>query len=141
MIFIDTGAFCAFIDRTDRCHVLAVKQFSLLLKGQSRLITTNFVIDETYTWLRYRLGYHQAIEFLRKIRQSEQKEPQLEVVTVTRSLEEQACKLLEKFSDQDVSYTDATSLALIQERKLTRAFTFDRHFHLLSIELIPGVTR
>lgn len=141
MIFIDTGAFCAFADRSDSCHVIAVRQFSAILRERLQLITTNFIVDETYTWMRYRLGYRAAAEFLRRLRQSEEKEPRLEITTIGRALEDEAMQMLEKFSDQDLSYTDATSLALIQEKKLKRAFTFDRHFHLLPIEVIPGVTR
>ena len=138
MIFIDTGAFCAFSDRRDTFHIVAVEQFSKILNDKERLITTNFVVDETYTWIRYRLGHNEAIKFLKKIREAEsKKEFRLEVVTVTRPLEDQAVHLLEKFADQDLSYTDATSLALIKERKIPRAFTFDRHFRTLQIEVLP----
>ncbi|HEY9792507.1 MAG TPA: PIN domain-containing protein [Candidatus Obscuribacterales bacterium] len=141
MIFIDTGAFCAFSDRSDDCHVLAVRQFALLLTKKTRLITTNFVIDETYTWIRYRLGSTQALEFLRRTDEAEGKQPSLEITSVDRSLEQQARRMLVKFADQDLSYTDATSLALIQQRKISQAFSFDRHFRLLPIELLPGMAR
>jgi uncharacterized protein len=141
MIFVDTGAFCAFSDRGDSAHVLAVRQFSLSLHEKVRLITSNFIIDETYTWIRYRLGAKQALEFLDRTRQAEGRQPKLEIVTVNRLLEEKARVLLAKFSDQDLSYTDATSLALILERKISQAFTFDRHFHLISVELLPGISR
>lgn len=140
MIFVDTGAFCAFSDRTDKCHAIAVRQFALILKEKRPLITTNFIIDETYTWIRYRLGYNQAMEFLRRIRQSERQKPSLEIISITRNVEDKAARLLEKYSDQDLSFTDAISLAIIQEKKLKQAFTFDRHFYLLPIEVLPGVT-
>jgi predicted nucleic acid-binding protein len=139
MIFIDTGAFCAFSDRSDNYHEIAVRQFSLILKEKHPLVTTNFIVDETYTWLRYRLGFNQAIEFLHRIRQAEKEKPRLEIITIGRPTEERAARLLEKYADQDLSFTDATSLAIIQERKLKQAFTFDRHFYLLPIELIPGI--
>jgi uncharacterized protein len=141
MIFVDTGAFCAFADRSDSCHVIAVRQVSAILRERLQLITTNFVVDETYTWMRYRLGNREAAKFLRRLRQSEEKEPRLEITTVSRALENEATRLLEKLSDQDLSYTDATSLALIHKKGLLRAFTFDRHFLLLPIEIIPGITR
>jgi hypothetical protein len=137
--FVDTGAFCAISDSRDDFHAVATRQFSLMLKDKHPLVTTNFVVDETYTWIRYRLGAVQALQFVRKVWESEKGNPALEVVTVTRALEQRAVRLLEKFADQDISYTDATSLALIQERKLTRAFTFDRHFYTLPIEIVPGM--
>lgn len=138
--FLDTGAFCALSDRSDQYHVLATRQFAALVKEQARLVMTNFIVDESYTWIRYRLGYRQALEFLRRVREAEAETP-LEIVTIARPLEEKASRILEKFADQDLSYTDATSLALIRERKLARAFTFDRHFHLARVEVIPGITR
>ncbi|MHB2019218.1 MAG: type II toxin-antitoxin system VapC family toxin [Candidatus Xenobia bacterium] len=138
--FVDTGAFCAFSDRTDSLHVLAVQQFAQLLRERVPLVITNFIVNETYTWLRYRLGFDPAVEFLKRIRQSE-KESLLEVVTVDYPLEVKAIEVLEQFSDQDLSYTDAASLALIQKRKLKRAFTFDHHFHLIPVQVIPGLTR
>lgn len=140
MIFVDTGAFCAFSDRRDSFHVVAVKQFSSILSERSRLITSNFIVDETYTWIRYRLGYQYARDFLTKVRRSElhQKAP-LEVITVDRTLEDKASRLLEKYQDQDLSYTDATSLALIMDKRIKRAFSFDQHFYLLPIELVPSM--
>ena len=140
MIFIDTGAFCAFADRSDKCHVLAVRQFSQLLKQRQALVTTNFIIDETYTWIRYRLGHAQAMAFLHASEQAQMRQPRLEVVSITADIEKSAVRLLGKYADQDLSYTDATSLAVINARKLRRAFTFDRHFHLLPLELLPGVS-
>lgn len=137
--FIDTGAFCAFSDRKDSCHELAVRQFALILKENRPLITTNFIVDETYTWLRYRLGFGQAIEFLRRIRETEKRKQSLEVITIVRSIEDKAARYLEKYSDQDLSYTDATSFAVIQERKIKQVFSFDRHFYLMPIELVPGI--
>ncbi|MBX9877522.1 MAG: PIN domain-containing protein [Candidatus Obscuribacterales bacterium] len=140
MIFVDTGAFCAFADQKDKYHQIAVRQFSLILNQRLPLITSNFVIDETYTWLRYHLGYDQAIKFLQTIRQAEQqKESSLEIITITREIEDKAMTILKKYNDQDLSFTDATSLAVIQRKKLKQAFSFDSHFYLLSIELIPGV--
>ncbi len=140
MIFVDTGAFCAFANQKDEYHQIAVRQFSLILKQRLPLITSNFVVDETYTWLRYRLGYDQAIQFLQTIRQAEQhRESSLEIITITREIEDKAMTLLKKYDDQDLSFTDATSLAVIQKRKLKQAFSFDSHFYLLPIELIPGV--
>lgn len=139
MIFIDTGAFCAFSDRSDTYHVIAVRQFARVLRDLRPLVTTNFIIDETYTWIRCRQGHQRALEFLQRIREAVRGKPRLDIVTVTRPLEEKAWQLLEKFAEQDLSYTDATSFAVIQDRKLSQAFTFDRHFYLLRVELLPGV--
>lgn len=142
MIFLDRGAFCAFTDSRDSYHVIAVEQFSVILKEKRSLVTTNFIVDETYTWIRYRLGFQQAQDFICRIRESQGNDGfRLEVVTVDRQLEDKAFRMLEKYADQDLSYTDATSLALIKSRRISQVFTFDHHFYLLPVELIPSVPR
>ena len=58
--FVDTSAWCAFIDRTDRSHV---EVLTLLRARRGPLATSNFVLDETLTLMRYRLGWHAAQSF------------------------------------------------------------------------------
>ena len=58
--FVDTSAWCSFIDRTDRDHAGVL---ALLRTHRGRLATSNFVLDETLTLMRYRLGWHAAQSF------------------------------------------------------------------------------
>ena len=139
-IFIDTGAFCAFSDRSDYYHFLAVKQFTDLLQKRTPIVTSNFIIDETYTWIRYRLGPKPSMEFLKSMHDSRGK-GLLEIITVEHSLEDRAMRLLQKFHDQNLSYTDATNIAIIQEQHIRTVFTFDKHFLLIKANIIPGVAK
>ena len=49
MIFVDTGAWIAIEDRKDVHHKKAMDFKNKILVSRSRLITTNYVLDETYT--------------------------------------------------------------------------------------------
>ncbi len=52
-------------------------------------------------------------------------------------LEFKAEKILEKYHDQDFSYTDAVSFAAMHELKIGKAFAFDSHFSTAGFVTIP----
>lgn len=58
---IDTSALIALNDVSDQYHDQA-KQLASSLTGQE-LIVTNAILTETYTLLRYRMGYKVAHHF------------------------------------------------------------------------------
>ena len=61
--FMDTGAFIAVTDRSDQYHQRAGAHFKELLQSRHPILTTNFILDETYTRLKRRLGSNAAITF------------------------------------------------------------------------------
>ena len=73
--FVDTGAFIAITDKSDQYHSKATAYFRKLLKLRHPLLTTNFVLDETYTRLKRKLGSKASITFGDEIRKSDQLDP------------------------------------------------------------------
>ena len=61
----------------------------------------------------------------------------VECVWSSPDLEDQARQILRKYDDQDFSYVDAVSFALMQEIKITEAFAFDRHFNTAGFVCVP----
>jgi len=51
MIFVDTGAWIALTDRSDHYHSQAKQIYARLKQQRMRLITTDYIIDETATRL------------------------------------------------------------------------------------------
>ena len=135
-VFIDTGAFYALIDRDDPYHVVAYKEWSQILTHSTQLIITNYIISETYTLLRYRLGGKIACEFLDAIEEST-KIGRIKVVIAALEIEKQARQLLQHFFDYDLSYTDAISLATIKQIQIPVVFSFDGHFSIAEAAVIP----
>ena len=132
-IFVDTGAWYALADRTDQHHTRAVKKYPALLKQYPHLTTTNLVVAETYILIRRALGYQPAISFLNNLSSS----PRITKIYSDTLLEFQAEKILEKYQDQDFSYTDAVSIAAMRELKIGKAFAFDSHFATAGFATIP----
>lgn len=122
---VDTSAFYAVKDLSDQHYAEAVAFMKQVQKSPSlRLVTSNFIVDESLTLIRMKLGHQAAIQFGRQIRESKI----VEVIYITEAIEEQAWQIFTKYSDKDYSFTDCTSFAVMEERSLVNAFTFDKHF-------------
>ena len=132
-IFVDTGAWYALADRTDQHHTRAVKKYPALLRQYPHLTTTNLVVAETYILIRRALGHQPAISFLKNLSSS----PRITKIYSDTTLEFKAEKILEKYQDQDFSYTDAVSFAAMRELKIGKAFAFDSHFSTAGFVTIP----
>ncbi len=131
-VFVDTGAWFALADKSDRFHHQSVSIYPILLKSRS-LITTNLVIAETYNLIHRALGHRAAIVFLENIAAS----PRIINVYSDRASEEAAQEILQKYDDQDFSYTDAVSFSIMKQYKISDAFSFDRHFSIAGFTILP----
>lgn len=132
--FLDTGAFIAVTDGSDQYHRRAVAHFRELLESRQALLTTNFVLDETYTRLKRRLGADAAITFRNAIRKSDQ----VEILTVDEEIERRAWEIFKKYRDQDFSYTDCSSFAVMRMKRFKTAFAFDTHFEIFGFNIVPS---
>jgi len=131
-VFVDTSAWHAHLDRTDANHQVAVWRFSRLVMQRRPLITTNYVLGETYTLARRRLGARAALAFLHQAR----RDASIHRVHVPEDWEEDVERLLARFHDQVFSYVDATSFVTMRRLGLHEAFTFDRDFLIAGFALI-----
>lgn len=67
MIFVDTGAWIAILNRRDQHYQEAVAIYNRLQQRQTRLLTTDYVIDETITRLRYDTNHSLAVMFFDRV--------------------------------------------------------------------------
>lgn len=134
-LFVDTSAWIPLLQERHPDHVRLQAPVVAAVRAGARLVTSNLVLAETYTFLRYRRHREVALEFLRAARKS----PNL-VVTSTEDLEERAqAAWLERFSDQDFSFADAVSFAVMQDRDIACAVTLDKHFIVAGFDVIPDL--
>ena len=132
-IFVDTGAWVALADKADAHHAEAASVYPKLLKSYHDLLTSNLVIAEAYIVIRNELGHVAAIDYLSKVKAS----PRISKIYSVEETEEEAQNILIKYDDQDFSYTDAVSFAIMRKWKVKKAFCFDRHFLTAGFISIP----
>ena len=72
-IFVDTGGWYALIADADRYHRAAVEYYQAAVGGGALLLTSDYVLDETLTRLRYDFGHQVAITFWRLVSQAQDK--------------------------------------------------------------------
>ncbi|MBI5638835.1 MAG: type II toxin-antitoxin system VapC family toxin [Nitrospirae bacterium] len=126
-VFVDTGAWFALADRDDAHHPKAVALFPSLLRTYRRLATSNLVVAESYVLILRSLGHAAAVQFLEKINSS----PRIMRILSTADIERAAEEMLRKYEDQDFSYADSVSFAIMRYHKIEKVFSFDRHFQVM----------
>lgn len=131
-IFVDTSAFIALTDRSDKFHKSA-SDFIKSIKSYFRFYTTNFVLDETITKIRMDIGHKEACRFRDNIFSSGINK----IHYITKDIEEQAWILFKKYDDKLLSFTDCTSFALMRKINIKDAFTFDINFVQVGFRRIP----
>jgi predicted nucleic acid-binding protein len=122
-VFLDTGAFLALADEDDRYHTAAKSTYTELLQSRAQLLTSNFILSETCTLIRSRVGHQAAVEFMKRLEQTG-----IRVLRVSEPIEQTAKAIFVRYDDKDFSFVDCASFALIDHHRLDRAFAFDGHF-------------
>ena len=122
MRFVDTSFWYALADRSDRHH----SQGHLLRSSRSqRLVTSNHVLGETWTLVRWRLGHGMATRVTDAILAV----ASLELVSVDARLERDAWRWLRSHVEREYPFVDATSVAVMRSRRIREALAFDGHFN------------
>jgi predicted nucleic acid-binding protein len=127
-VYVDTSAFIAFLDRSDTHHA----RFRRLFSEPSGIFTTTLVIAEGHAWFLRRYDRFRALQFLAMI---EDLEP-LKVVQVGSAEQAGATQLLRRFSDQDLTLTDAVGLHAMQEHRVRTCWSTDFHLGLTGVKLV-----
>jgi predicted nucleic acid-binding protein len=125
MIFIDTSAFLALENRKDEYHKRALMFRDSSVESKESLVTSDYILDESYTIIRLRAGHEIAVQFGEMI----QATGLIEIRYLTKEILREAWHIFKSFSDKEFSFTDCTSFALMESLQIKTAFTFDDHFN------------
>jgi hypothetical protein len=135
-VFVDTAGWMACADAADPANQRSCAARDAALRRGHSLVTTDLVVDETLTLMRFRLGLDAAEAWWRQVDGSERLH--WERVDVDRF--EQGRQLFFQHRDKDLSFTDCTSFAVMRELRLTQALTTDRHFEQMGFQVLPGAS-
>lgn len=131
LLFVDTSMFYALINENDQFHNQAAQIWKKQKLQKAELLTSNYILDETFTLIRQRRGRKVLDEF----RKSLLKIYEVKIIRVTVADEAGAWDFI--LNDwADLSFTDCVSFAMMKRLKLKQALTFDEHFKRAGFELI-----
>ena len=133
--FVHTGAWYALFNDLDIYHPRAAAFMQKLIGQKAWLLTSDYVIDETLTLIRARLGHEKAVEFGRWVLQS----PLVRMINVDEKIWQVAWDVFVRYDDKDFSFTDCTSFALMRQLRLTDAFALDDHFEQMGFVVWPRI--
>ncbi|MBI1783524.1 PIN domain-containing protein [Candidatus Sumerlaeota bacterium] len=132
-IFVDTSGWMACADGADPAHRPACDARDAALRDGQSLVTTDYVVDETLTLIRMRIGLSAAEEWWKQIENSSR--IRWEWIGVART--EKARQIFFSHSDKGYSFTGCTSFVVMKELKLKEVLTADIHFRQMGFQVIP----
>jgi predicted nucleic acid-binding protein len=136
-VFTDTSAWIALLVPNDRHHLRAQRVFENILERHTLVVTSNYIIDETVTWLRYRDSHASSVSFRNTIIEA-QEANKLHLEWVTERVDSKAWELFAKRADLGLSLTDCTSAVICMDLQLD-IWTYDSDFTALGIALLSDI--
>ena len=117
--FADTSFWFARHVAGDRRHDQARR-----IQPGPRVVTTEWVLGETWTLMNRRVGHQAAVACVAAIRRL----PGVEIEPVSDADLTAAWRWLESHDEREYSFVDATSFRVMHRRRLTEALAFDGDF-------------
>jgi len=133
LLFVDTAGWMSMADKSDHRHLDSIRIRDEWLGQGGILITTNYIVDETLTLIRIRLGVEAAEKWWEQVSDSSR----LQVEWISAEIAEKALGWFFRWRDQSFSFTDCTSFVVMRELRLKRALTGDKHFIAAGFEILP----
>jgi len=129
-IFVDTSAYYALMDRSDKHHKEAASLWSYLLEQEIPLLTDNYIVVETMALIQNRLGFDAANLCYSDILGI------TEIRWIDESLHEQAFELWSNMGLRRLSLVDCVSFITMRHHQLGKVFGFDEHFAEQGFEIL-----
>jgi len=129
--FIDASALLAVLDADDEHHAQAKAQWILLVESGADLLTTNYVLVETFALVQARLGMDAVRTLDRDI------SPLIQVDWIDMERHLRAVAALVTAARRRLSLVDCASFDLMRRLGVQAAFTFDRDFSAQGFAAIP----
>ena len=121
-VFVDTSAFYALMDRSDRRHTSARRLWAHCLEEGYELKTSNYIVVETLALLQNRLDFEAADLWARDVLGV------VEMIWVDEMLHHLATEIWLSLGRRRLSLVDCASFVVMRHDKLEKVFGFDKHF-------------
>jgi predicted nucleic acid-binding protein len=123
-VFLDTSGLFAFLVKKDTRHGTASRCIRTALTSGGRLITTDYVIDETATLLKVRGYGHVIANLFDGVLSSKA----CRMEWMDQEYFDRTRALFLKYADHQWSFTDCFSFVCMRTMGIRNAITHDSHF-------------
>ena len=130
-IFVDTSAFFALLDRDDANHKKAKEIWNKVLNPENVLITTNYILVESFALIQHRLGMDAVMGLQEDIL------PIINIEWITLGVHRSGVSALLAASRRKLSLVDCISFEIMRNSGIKTIFTFDSHFEEQGFHCIP----
>lgn len=135
-VYVDTGAWIALVYRRDRAHESVSRRFADLRESDVLLVTSDPVVSETVTRLRYDAGLSTALAFRRIVSEAVRFRT-LRIQESDAALREDAFRIMEKYGDLKLSYADCVGAAVAEKVQADAILGLDHDFRIMGFKLEP----
>jgi len=122
VLFVDTSFLVGLALRNDSNHREAGRLLARL--EREAVCTSELVLGEAWTLLRKRVGHHNAMTWVNRVRSLDR----VRVEQIDAGLTDEAWAWLRVHDERSYSFVDATSFALMRRRSITEALAFGGDF-------------
>lgn len=135
-IFIDTSAWIEFILKKEKYHKLVFDFLISEVRKGSKVFTSDYVLNETFTRLLTNQSFWLVKSFRSKIEELEA-EQQIIVLWTDEVLFNKAWANFEKFREHKLSFTDAVIATIVKDLKIDEVLTLDGGFKKIGLVVKP----
>lgn len=102
--------------------------------GVTRILTSDYVIDEVITTIFARTG---SFELTKKLGQAIIESKAIERLTIDEETFIHSWEFFKRMGSIGMSFTDSTSAVLMKKKDINTVFSFDEHFKRLGFNTVP----
>lgn len=121
-VFVDTSGFYAFLDRDDRFHTEAKRLFLKSEAGEWALVTSSYVLHESWALIHARLGWDAVEDFLREL------VVRCRIVWVDERFHQLGAARARQARERRLSLTDCVSFEVMLAEGCLKYLGDDEHF-------------
>jgi predicted nucleic acid-binding protein len=130
-VFVDTSAFLAVLDESDKNHSRAATYWEKIIKSSDVLLCHNYILVETSALILRRFGMEAVRVFEQDIY------PILHILWITESVHSAAVSAHLMADKRALSLVDCVSFEIMRRTGIRKVFAFDHHFKDYGYELNP----
>ena len=135
-VLVDSWGWISLLSPKENRHKEVKQYYNRLKSNGAEIITTDYILAETITFLYRRLPVAAAEDALNTLNKAIDNDI-IQLEWVSKIYFNEAINLRKRYKDKpDISFTDLTSIAIITDKNIKEVLTDDDHFIQVGLPVI-----